>query len=46
MIERSDILAVLGLCLLSGGAWFIYPPAALIIAGALLLLASIGMARR
>ncbi|MBW9090848.1 hypothetical protein JNB91_23840 [Rhizobium wenxiniae] len=45
-LEVSDILAVIGLGILSYGAWLVYQPAAFILAGALIIMAAIGMARR
>ncbi len=35
--DLHDILALLGLLLLAGGVWCIYPPAALILVGVILL---------
>jgi len=45
-LEVSDILAVIGLSVLSYGTWLVYQPAAFILAGALIIVAAIGMARR
>ena len=36
----ADVLAVAGALCLSGGTWWIYRPAGLLVAGALLLLAA------
>lgn len=41
-----DVLALLGLVLLATGFWLIYPPSALIAAGALLVLVAIAPALR
>lgn len=37
-MDRFDFIALLGLLLLAGGLYFVYPPAALIVPGAVLLL--------
>lgn len=37
MIDRYDALCLLGLALLCVGLWMIYPPAAVIVCGAVLL---------
>lgn len=41
-----DVLALIGTGLIGVGAWWIYPPAALMIVGAILLTLSIFGARR
>ena len=38
MIERLDVIAILGLVLLAAGLWWFWPPLALIVIGALLLI--------
>jgi len=37
MPDLHDILALLGLLLIGAGVWWVYPPAALILVGAILL---------
>lgn len=46
MIDRTDVLAALGLGLVSYGAWLVYQPAAFLVAGALCLAAAVLSARR
>jgi hypothetical protein len=38
--DPFDVLGALGLLLLAGGLWMVYPPLALIVPGALLVLIS------
>jgi hypothetical protein len=44
--DATDALAVIGIALVSYGAWLMYPPAAFIVAGALILCGAIVAARR
>lgn len=45
-IDAHDLGAALGLCLMSVGLWWIWPPVALVVVGLILLLASVSGARR
>ena len=45
-MDRSDFLALLGLGLISYGAWLIYPPASFIVSGSVILAAATVLARR
>jgi hypothetical protein len=44
-VDLADALGLVGLALVCGGAWMIYPPSALIIAGAALVCVALGRAR-
>ncbi|WP_373047188.1 hypothetical protein [Vulgatibacter sp.] len=45
--DLHDLVALLGLILFAGGLWWIYPPLALVVVGALLMAAAFfGTARR
>jgi len=44
-MDRFDVMAVLGVALLSGGGYFIFPPLALLIPGIALIIAGILGAR-
>lgn len=46
IVDARDVLAGLGLALVSGGAWLIYPPAAFIVPGAILTAIAIFGVRR
>ena len=37
MIDRYDVVALLGVLLITGGCYLVYPPLALIVPGVLLL---------
>lgn len=41
MPDLHDILALIGVALLGAGVWWIYPPAALILVGALMIVVGI-----
>lgn len=41
MKNERELIAIAGLLLLSGGTWWIYPPAACIVLGSILLGAAI-----
>jgi hypothetical protein len=36
-VDRNDVVTVLGMGLLAGGLWMVYPPAALIVVGLALI---------
>jgi hypothetical protein len=38
-LDRFDVLTVVGLGMVSAGLWWVYPPVALIVCGALLMAA-------
>ena len=40
-MDRYDVMVLLGLGLLAGGLWWIYPPLALVVPGALVLIAGV-----
>lgn len=44
--DYTDLIAVIGLALLAAGLYFIYPPLALVIPGAVLLLVGLAAGRR
>jgi hypothetical protein len=44
-IDVRDVVGIVGLALLSYGVWQIYPPAAFIAAGAILIAAAVALAR-
>ncbi|UIK04897.1 hypothetical protein [Neorhizobium galegae] len=44
--DLTDFAGVLGLGLVSYGVWKIYPPAAFIVVGTLIIVAAVAMARR
>lgn len=41
MVDLHDIVALLGLISLAAGVWWIYPPAALILVGVILLVVGV-----
>lgn len=45
-VDARDVVGVAGVALITGGAWMVYPPAALIVCGVLLLGGAIMAARR
>jgi hypothetical protein len=44
-MDRFDVMAVLGVALLTGGGYWVYPPLALFIPGAALIIAAVLGAR-
>lgn len=45
-IDPLDVIAVVGVAMVSAGAWMIYPPAALIVPGIVLFLVGVRARRK